>query len=283
MSTAGKVTLLADSSFKSSYLKNIDLTGIEYIGKGAFQSCTYITEITIPDSVKFVGESAFASSGLKTLTVNNDMPVIPASLCASTNLTAIKFAHPDYIRTIGASAFKATPLETPIFQTWGEAKGYEPLDINDSAFESCTSIKSVKFSDNISIVGKSVFKGCTSMKDLTFGANTLGADQSCFEGCVSLTDITFNSKLQALGGSAFAKCTSLQEVKGMPATIQNWSPYKSTTGWGFGSSMFSGCTALKTVEYPKSVTVIPEATFSGCTALTSVYKGNSRQRRHCCG
>ena len=276
--TAKKVTLIGDNAYKGSYLKTVDLTGIEYIGKSAFQSCQYITEIEIPASVKFVGDSAFASSGLKTLNVKNEMPVIPASLCTATNLTSITFAHPEFIRTIGASAFKDTPVEKPIFQDWGKASGYEPLTVDDSAYENCTAIQTVAMSDNVLILNKNVFKGCTSITDLTFGVNTLGADSGSFEGCTSLVNIKFNDVMQALGGGAFKNCTALEKVGGFPATIKDWEPYGSATGWGFGNSMFSGCTALREVEYPPSVTQILDGAFSGCTNLSAVYKNTADRK-----
>ena len=268
-----KVTLIADNAFKSSYLKTIDLTGIEYIGKNAFASCQYITEIDIPASVKYVGDSAFASSGLKTLNVKNEMPVIPASLCASTNLTSITFAYPQYIRNIGASAFKSTPVEAPIFQNWGDAAGYETLIVGDNAYDSCTAIKSVKMPASLKGLGKNVFKSCTSLTDITFGKNTLYADASCFEGCISLSTINFNNVLEGLGGGVFKGCTSLKTVSGFPKTIQNWVEISASSGYGWGNNMFAGCTSLVSVDYPASVTEIPSGTFSGCTALTSVYKG----------
>ncbi len=267
-----KVTVIADNAFKGSYLKTIDLTGIEYIGKSAFQSCQYITEIEIPASVKFVGDSAFASSGLKTLKVNNEMPVIPASFCTATNLTSISFAHPELIRTVGDSAFKNTPVEKPIFQDWGTAAGYEPLILKDSAYEGCTSIQTVTMSDNVYEFGKNTFKGCTSMTDLTFGKTMIGADAGSFEGCIALKNIKFNDVLQALGGGAFKNCTALEEVTGLPDTLTDWVPYGGATGWGFGNSMFSGCTSLKSVEYPKNVTQILDGAFSGCVNLSTVYK-----------
>ncbi|MBR6385073.1 MAG: leucine-rich repeat domain-containing protein [Ruminococcus sp.] len=130
------VKYIADSAFANSYLKTVDLTGVEYIGKNAFNKCAYITEIEIPKTVKFVGEGVFSGSGLKKLTVNNDMPVIPKSFCSETALTEVTFAHPEYIREIGVSAFAKTPLSAPIFNQWygKDVSNYETLYVDDSAY-----------------------------------------------------------------------------------------------------------------------------------------------------
>lgn len=274
-----KVTVIGDGAFQKSYLKSVSgLENIDYIGKNAFMECTYFTEVTIPENVKYIGASAFEKSGLKTIVVNNDMPIVPDGLCASTQVTDVTFKHPEFVRVIGKNAFKATPLETPIFQNWVSDSSYEELTVNDSAFEGCTSIKSVKMSDNLTILGKKAFKGCTSLADITFGEGTIGADTSCFEGCISLSTINFNNALESLGGAVFKDCTSLQSVSGFPATIGNWTPYGEDEGWGFGNNMFAGCTSLTSVDLPPSVTELSEGTFSGCTSLTAVYKSTESDK-----
>ncbi|MEE5991816.1 MAG: leucine-rich repeat protein [Oscillospiraceae bacterium] len=267
------VTMIADGAFSKSYLKTIDLSGVVYIGKSAFSSASYITEITIPSTVRYVGDSVFDGSGLKTLDVQNEMVNIPAKFCSNTNLTNLTFAHPKLIRTIGASAFASTPVDETLFENWGAATGYEELTVGDSAYEGCESITKITIPDNIRGLGKSVFKGCIKATSLTFGKNTLYADQQCFSGCTALSDVKFNAVLEALGGGAFEKCTSLKTIKAMPNTMRDWVTISGNTGYGLGDGIFAGCTSLESVEFPKTpmVTKIPERTFSGCIALRDVY------------
>ncbi len=274
---AGKVTVIGAGAYKGSYLKTIDLTGISVIGKGAFESCSYITEITLPQTVNYIGDSAFASSGLKTLTVNCDMPMIPNSFCESTKLTKITFAHPEYIRQIGKAAFKNTPVTATIFEEWAgkDVSGYEELHVLDSAYEGCTSIKSVKMPDNLTFLEKSVFKGCTSLSQLVIGKNTLSLDAECCADCTALDTIVFNDKLFSLGGGVFSGCTSLKKVENMPNTINDWVEVTKNTGYGFGNNMFANCTSLISVKLPDSITKIPEGVFKGCTALNYVYNSQN--------
>ena len=264
------VKYIADNACKESYLKTIDLSGIEYIGAGAFDGCRYITDITIPATVKYVGKGAFQNSGIKKLSVLNEMINIPDSFCSSTNLTDVTFAHPDYIRSIGVSAFASTPLSAPIFSTWGEAKGYEDLRICDKAFQNCTSIKNCEFSDNVTVAGKNSFDGCSSLLTLKVGKNTYGLDQYAFQNCTSLNSITFNDKLIGLGGGCFQGCTALKSVSGIPGTLEDWVDIDSSGGIGMGEGVFASCTSLIDVVLPTSITRIPPKTFSGCTKLTRV-------------
>lgn len=275
--TGDTATVIGDNALAGSYLKTIDLDGIEYIGAKAFSKCQYITEITIPSSVKFIGSNTFENSGLKTLIVENEMPVIPDSFCSGTKLTNITFAHPEYIRNVGASAFKSTPLGEPFFSEWygKDVSEYEILTIDDNAFENCTSIKSVKMPDNLWALGKAVFKGNTSLSTVVFGKNTIQADRECFRNCTALDTITFNSVLDSLGGGAFQGCTALKTISGLPNSLYDWTPEDANEGRGFGGGVFADCTSLVSADLPSSLTRIPEDCFAGCTALKTVYNAGN--------
>ena len=275
--TSTKLTVLGANSLASTYVKTVDLTGIEYIGASALKDCKYITEVTIPDTVKFIDAGMFENSGLKKLAVNNEMPVVPERFCSGTNLTEVKFAHPDYIRTIRNSAFKNTPLSDAVV-TNADYKGdanYEFVDIGDSAFEGCANIQTLSFPANVISLGKSTFKNNTALKTLTFGKNLIAADNSCFYGCTALNSITWNDVLETLAGSCFTGCTSLKTVSGMPTTLKDWKPEDETLGWGVGDGVFSGCTSLESIILPTSLSRIPASMFEGDIKLTTVKFGKA--------
>lgn len=276
----GEVTVIGSNAYKGAYLKTIDLNGIAYIGKNAFASCPYITEITLPESICNVGEGAFAYSGLKTLAVDCEMPAVPQSLCEGTMLTKITFAHPEMVRQIGASAFKKTPVPAALFDEWAgkDVSNYEVLEVLDSAYEDCTSIKSVNMPDNLVVMQKKVFKGCTSLSEVVIGKNTLSIDAESFANCTALDTIIFNDILMSLGGGVFSGCTSLKKVENMPNTLEDWVAVTATTGYGFGNNMFANCTNLTSVALPTSITKIPEGVFRGCTSLNYVYNADNITR-----
>ena len=272
--TGNNVCYLAAKTFNNSYLKTINLDGVEYIDSSVFGSCKYITDITLPASVKYVGSSVFSASGLKTLSVQNDMPVIPAELCKGTPLTKITFAHPEFIHTIGKAAFMNSAIQDPICSTnyIADTSSFESLKVGESAYEGCTQIKEVPMTENVVSLGIGSFRGCSSITSITCGENLLGMDKESFRSCTSLSTIKFNTILIGIGGGCFQGCTSLSGVEGIPETIGDWvfTDDNKTVGYGFGDGVFSGCTKLKNCTLPEKITIIPKNTFNGCTEFTTL-------------
>ncbi len=258
-----KIRCIGSKAFANSYLKTIELEGIEYIDSYAFQNCKYLPSVVIPSSVKYVGKGLFSGSGLKSLTVNNDMPAIPDEFCKGTLLTNLEFDHPELIRYIGASAFENSSVPAPLFMTsYGEdVSGYEPLTVGTKAYAGCTSIKSIIAPDNVVSFGTSSFSGCTSLTELKCGNSLTDINYQAFYKCTALKDIEFNNVLRTIGSECFSGCTSIKEISGIPETLKDY---------GLGTGVFSNCTALISCTLPEVLTIIPAKTFLGCTAFTTI-------------
>ena len=54
------VTQIADNAFSSGTVKKVNIPNtVTYIGASAFASCVYLTSIEIPDGVTVIGKGAF--------------------------------------------------------------------------------------------------------------------------------------------------------------------------------------------------------------------------------
>lgn len=264
------VKLISSNVFSGTSIKSINLTGVVYIGKSAFSLCPYITEVTVPETVEYLGTGVFASSGLKTLDLDCSLVKVPNSLCSKTKVSQITLKDLSSLREIGKNAFEGTPLTSLPF---ADAPSLQLID--DSAFKGCTQIKSLTIPDAVIRVNQSAFSGCTALETFVMGKNLTVVDKSAFQDCTALKQITFNSSLRSLGGGVFRGCTSLTEVKGIPETMGDWEEVTEDTGFGFGNYVFAECTKLRSVELPTSLTYIPEGMFASCTSLTSaVFNGN---------
>ena len=114
------VTFIENSAFQNcSHLTSITIPdSVTYIGNRAFQNCHHLTSITIPDSVKDIGENAFCHcSSLTSITVdenNRYYKSIDGNLYCKNGRTLIQYAIgkkdasfeiPDSVTSIGEDAF----------------------------------------------------------------------------------------------------------------------------------------------------------------------------------
>lgn len=78
---------------------NVTYNGIDYtvtaIGNYAFMDCKSLTDITIPNSVKYIGYNAFDGSGLVSVTIPESVEIVePGAFYNCQNLTSLTIENP---------------------------------------------------------------------------------------------------------------------------------------------------------------------------------------------
>ena len=134
---AGKVAY----KYKGNMPENTKITlkpGTKVIEKNAFEDCTSLTSVTIPDSVTNIGYSAFRGcSSLTSVTIPDSVTGIEEyAFNGCTALASVEI--PDSVTSIG----------------WG-------------AFSNCTALASVKIPDSVTRIEYNAFYGCKSLKNVT--------------------------------------------------------------------------------------------------------------------
>ena len=227
----------------------IDGMSVVCIGQQAFEECTSLTSITIPDSVTEIEFSAFESC---------------------TNLKSIVI--PDSVTNIGSDAFNNTALlknqatSEKYVGKWvvdcDDAKSVtikeSTVGIGDRAFDGCTSLKSITMPDSVTEIGWSAFRNCASLKSITIPDSVTEISEEAFRGCTSLTSITIPDSVTSIAQQAFEECTSLTSIT-IPDGVTE-----------IGEEAFSGCTSLINITIPDSVTEIGKFAFDFCESLTNI-------------
>ena len=163
---------------------------LESIGKSAFSGTFSLAEITIPNSVVAIGESAFSLSGIRKVTM------------------------PDALVQAGKNIFNQCYwLE--------EANNVSKItaDATNTAermFSECLSLKKVTFADGFDTLMRGMFyKSGLETIDLTGITNysTVGSDlYGIFEECASLKSVIIDENLTKLDYKMFNECYNLATV-----------------------------------------------------------------------
>ena len=232
------------------------------IGSYAFDGCTGLTSITIPNSVTSIGDMAFY--------------MVPNVV---------------YSGTASGSPWSARALNGYI----EDGLVYE--NSSKKNLLACPSLRegTVVIPDSVTSIGNYAFFRCTGLTSITIPDGLTSIGGGAFSGCTGLTSITIPNGVTSIGSSAFFGCSSLKKV--YAASLDSWLKIKFS-GWGsnpcnngadlyfngeivkevavpnnvtsIGDYAFSGCTGLTTITIPDSVTSIGSSAFSGCTGLTSI-------------
>ncbi len=199
------------------------------IAPSAFEGCTALKTIVIPDKVVSIGSFAFSGcKKLEAVTLSKELLTIGDSAfdcCAALKTIVL----PEKLTELGAGAFyKCAKLSSLTISSKLTA-------IAPSTFEGCAVLETVVIPETVTTLGEKAFSGCKKLASVTLPENLASIGISAFEKCAALTAITFPETLKTIGDSAFAGCSMITSLA-FPATLET-----------FGSGAFSGMAALSSI------------------------------------
>lgn len=119
-------------------------------------SASTLKTVTIPETVKAIGNYAFAGSKIEKLTLNSGLEsILTSAFSGCTNLSSVSFS--DSI-----------------------------ISICDSSFEECTSLKNLKFGKNLEFISYYAFYNCQNLQSVTIMENVKAICCDSFGNCNAL-------------------------------------------------------------------------------------------------
>ncbi len=192
-----------------SSLTNVYIPNVETIEMGAFYNCSSLSLVSGPN-VKLIGSQAFRS-------------------CSS--LSSISFPN---VKIIEANAFIDCNSLTSAFLP-------KVQEINTAAFSGCTSLTNIRL-PLVEILGNGVFENCTSLTNIDL-QNAKELKGSTFRNCRSLMSVVIPN-LETLTSNVFKSCTALTNIS--LAKVKE-----------IGEFNFDGCNSIRsiTINSPEPPTI----------------------------
>ena len=157
---------------------------------------------------------------------------------------------PDGITAIGRDAFAGQTHVTSVTLPDGIK------EILSSAFKDCTNLTEINLPASLEIIDESAFRSCRSLEEIDLPASLKRIQNYAFQDCASIRSITIPGSIEFLGVDCFNNCTALERMTHLEG-------YHNTGD-------FEGCTSLKSVSLPETLTSIGSDSFKGCTSLKEI-------------
>ncbi|MGN0612878.1 MAG: leucine-rich repeat protein [Porcipelethomonas sp.] len=273
---------------------------VTVIGEEAFARRALIKKITLPDTVKTIGEGAFASTPVEQIVLPDSLERLPIDAfrnCQSLSIVNIPSSLkeigdycfyqcsslpdvtlPEGLEKIGKYAFSQTMIE----------KTYLPstvTELGENCFYRCDYLESVTLSESLRTIGKDCFKLCYNLSDITCNSNVI---ESVGSSILYSTDYYNNHEngLVILGNALVAFKNGLGYLSSIDYSVSIPEGVTAIADSIFsnigiknislpegmlciGSSAFY-CTQLTELKLPESIRKIGTAAFKS-TKITSVY------------
>ena len=276
---------------------------VSSIGISAFENCSGLTSVTIPNSVTQIEDYAFnGCTGLTSVTIPNSITYIGGwAFSRCTGLTSVSI--PNSVTSIfdytfyGCTGLTSVTIPNLVTQIW------------NSAFEDCTGLTSVTIPNSITYVGLDAFLRDTNLSrinytgtiaqwgdidfqndranPLYYGHNLYINNQLvtnlvipntvdtikryAFTG-TCITSVSIPNSVTYIGDGAFYFCTGLRTVNFNADRCKYMGKIEDNN---LISAFGSSCTSLTTLNIGNNVEAIPDYAFSYCRNLCNVNQPGS--------
>ncbi|MBR0297009.1 MAG: leucine-rich repeat protein [Paludibacteraceae bacterium] len=238
-----------------------DIYRVTAIGEKAFQECSTLQTITLPNSIKSIGYYAFAwCSALKSIEFPEGLTTIGKEAFYYCNhIESISFSKT--VETIGSFAFRRCSAVTKISVAEGNPK-YDSRNNCNALIETATNklilgCSKTTIPNDIKRIDDYAFIECWELTFITIPSSVTSIGQGAFHDCYKVTSISLSEGLETIENSVFSGC-KISSVN-LPSTVTS-----------LGALSFGNCRQLESLYFSENIKSIANTAFRNCPKLTSI-------------
>lgn len=181
-------------------LKSVTLPDtIKVIGDEAFNFCTALTSIDWPASLTTIGSDAFAGSGLIEAVLPDTVTKVGTGAFRYCK-ELVTFRANDKITEIPNWFMQDCPKLTEL--SLGKVKS-----IGTEAFANCSALLKSELPETLERIADRAFQGCSSLEGIVIPASVKEIDFMAFAQCYAMKAAYFQGSAPAIGAYIFQHCT----------------------------------------------------------------------------
>ena len=215
------------------------------IGCSAFEGCSKLTSIDLPNNLAAIESFAFKNcTGLTSITIPQNLRVLGSYVFE------------------GCSGLTSINIPNTIIST------------GDNLFRNCTGITSISLPGSIKKIGLRTFEGCINLATVTIEDGMESIGEYAFSGCSGITSISIPKSMKEIDNDSFYGCENLAEVH--INSLEAWCNIDfESNPLSYAKNLYLNGELVTELMIPEGMEHIGYRTFEGCTSITSIIIPNS--------